>query len=851
MAELFGYTACTQLLQMFISIIFFHVSEYILALVIHGKSNVSLKSLLISKHYLLAMIFSLIEYVIELYFFPGLKEYWWISNLGLALVVLGEIIRKLAIVTAGRAFTHLIKVYHEEDHQLVTDGIYRFVRHPGYCGFFIWSIGTQIMLCNAISTVGFAVVVWKFFSGRIPYEEFFLKQFFGSDYEDYMRKVPSGIPLVSSEVFINNKLIDTYGKCGIFKYSQKVFDKMPERNTFTWNSMINTYTTSRLVFEAEGLFYLMPEPDQCSWNLMVSSFAQCELFDSSIEYFMRMHKEDFVLNEFSYGSGLSACAGLRDLKMGTQIHASVVKSRYSNSVYMGSALIDMYSKTGNVHCATKVFNGMCERNVVSWNSLISCYEQNGPVSEALEIFVRMMDFGFKPDEKTLASVVSACASLCAIREGKEIHARIVKSDMVRDDLIICNALVDMYAKFGRIDEARWIFDKMPLRSVVSHTCLVSGYARVASVKTARSMFMGMTERNVVSWNALIAGYTQNEDNEEALNLFLMLKRESVWPTHYTFGNLLNACANLADLKLGRQAHAHILKHGFRFQNGPEPDVFVGNALIDMYMKCGSVEDGSRVFTKMLDRDWVSWNAIIVGYAQNGHAIEALETFKVMVASGEKPDHVTMIGVLCACSHAGLVEEGRQYFYSMGTEYGLAPLKDHYTCMVDLLGKAGRLAEAKDLIESMPMSPDSVVWGSLLGACKIHREIELGKYVAEKLLEIDPTNSGPYVLLSNMYAEQGRWQHVKMVRKLMRERGVVKQPGCSWIEIQSQVHVFMVKDKRHTKKKEIYLILNALTKLMKLSGYVPSAGHLDADEEQAMSDFSSSEEFEESVIAAIA
>ncbi|KAF3647691.1 Pentatricopeptide repeat-containing protein [Capsicum annuum] len=655
----------------------------------------------------------------------------------------------------------------------------------------------------------------------------------------------------SSEVFINNKLIDGYGKCGMLEYAKKVFDKMPERNTFTWNSMINAYTVSRLIFEAEELFWLMPDPDQCSWNLMVSSFAQCELFDSSMEYFVRMHKEDFVLNEYAYGSGLSACAGLRDLRMGIQLHGSVAKSRYSSSVYMGSALVDMYSKTGNVDCARKVFNEMCERNVVSWNSLISCYEQNGPVKEALEVFVRMMELGFKPDEKTLASVVSACASLCAIREGKEIHTRIVKSDKLRDDLIICNALVDMYAKFGKIAEARWIFDKMPIRSVVSHTCLVSGYARLASVKTARAMFMGMIERNVVSWNALIAGYTQNGDNEEALNLFLMLKRENVWPTHYTFGNLLNACANLADLKLGRQAHAHILKHGFRFQNGPEPDVFVGNGLIDMYMKCGSVEDGSCVFTKMVDRDWVSWNAIIVGYAQNGHAMEALETFKGMLVSGEKPDHVTMIGVLCACSHVGLVEEGRKYFYSMGTEYGLTPLKDHYTCMVDLLGKAGRLPEAKDLIESMPMPPDSVVWGSLLAACKIHKEIELGKYVAEKLLEIDPTNSGPYVLLSNMYAEQGRWQDVKMVRKLMRQRGVVKQPGCSWIEIQSEVHVFMVKDRRHAQKKEIYLILNTLTKFMKLSGYVPNASHLDADEEQVMLGFSSSEEFEEPVIAAIA
>ncbi|CAN4090355.1 unnamed protein product [Withania somnifera] len=459
-----------------------------------------------------------------------------------------------------------------------------------------------------------------------------------------------------SEVLINNKLRDSYGKSSMLKYAQKVFDKMPETNTYTWNSMINAYTPSRLIFEAEGLFYLMPEPDQCSWNLMVSSFAQCELFDSSVEYFVRMHKEDFILNEYASGSGLSACAGLRDLRMGVQIHGSVAKSRYSRSVYIGSELIDMYGKTGDVDSARKVFNWMCERNVVSWNSLISCYEQNGPVKEALMMFVRMMEFGFKPDEKTLANIVSACASL--------------------DDLIICNALVEMYAKFGRIDEARWIFDKIPIRSVVSHTSLVSGYARVASVKTARSVFMWMIERNVVSWNSLTTRYTQNGNNGEVLNLFIMLKRGSVWPTHYTFGNLLNACANLVDLNLGRKAHAHILKHGFRFQNGSEPDVFF-------------------VFAKLLDRDWVSWNAVMVGYAQNRHAMEALETFKVMSLSGEKPDHVTMIGVLCTC----------------------------------------RI-----------------------------------------------------------------WQDVKIVRKLMRQRGVVKQPGCGWIEIQSQVHVFMVKARRHARKK---------------------------------------------------
>lgn len=196
MAEIFSYTACRQLLQMFFAIIFFHASEYVLAMGIHGKSSVTLKSLLISKSYILAMVCSLIEYIIEIYFFPELKVHWWISNAGLAMVVIGEIIRKLAILTAGQAFTHLIKIFHEENHNLVTHGIYRCVRHPGYCGFFIWAVGTQVMLCNPISTVAFAIVVWRFFAVRIPYEEYFLRQFFGSEYEDYARRVPSGIPFV-------------------------------------------------------------------------------------------------------------------------------------------------------------------------------------------------------------------------------------------------------------------------------------------------------------------------------------------------------------------------------------------------------------------------------------------------------------------------------------------------------------------------------------------------------------------------------------------------------------------------------------------------------------------------------
>ncbi|KAJ6677878.1 PENTATRICOPEPTIDE REPEAT-CONTAINING PROTEIN [Salix viminalis] len=466
------------------------------------------------------------------------------------------------------------------------------------------------------------------------------------------------------EVFIQNRLVDVYGKCGYLDYARKVFDRMSERNVYSYNSIISTLMRWSFVDEGAWLFSLMPEKDQCSWNSMIAGFAQHDQFEEALDCFVKMHKDDFVLNDYSFGSGLSACSRLKDLKLGAQIHGLISKSKYSLDVFMGSGLIDFYSKCGLVGCARRVFDGMEEKNVVSWNCLITCYEQNGPANEALEAFRRMIEHGSEPDEVTLASVVSACATLAAFKEGVQIHARVMKSEKFRNDLILGNALVDMYAKCGRVNEARCVFDRMPVRNAVSETTMVSGYAKSASVNAARSMFATIKQKDIVSWNALIAGYTQNGENEEALGLFRMLKRESVSPTHYTFGNLLNACANLADLELGRQAHSHVVKHGFRFQFGEEPDIFVGNSLIDMYMKCGSVEEGLRVFENLVEKDNVSWNTMIVGYAQNGYGAEALELFQKMLESGEKPDHVTMIGTLCACSHAGLVEEGRHYFFSM-------------------------------------------------------------------------------------------------------------------------------------------------------------------------------------------
>ncbi|XP_031503627.1 pentatricopeptide repeat-containing protein At2g13600 [Nymphaea colorata] len=623
------------------------------------------------------------------------------------------------------------------------------------------------------------------------------------------------------EVFILNRLIDMYSKCGCLDDARQVFDKMPERNTFSWNAMITGYAKMGDIEHALQLFHDMPSPDEVSWNAIISGFSLQSHWVKALQFFAKMHSEGFGVNLFSVSSALSSCAGVGALDIGLQIHGSVVHSPVYCNYYVGSALIDMYAKCGEVESAQSIFEEMPERNIVSWNTLITCYAQNGPADRALQLFSLMSDQDVCPDEVTLSSVVNACSCLSAVREGAQLHALVIKSNF-EDDMVLGNALVDMYAKCNRIGDARQVFDRMPLRDVVSATSLVCGYAKAANIEDARRTFSRMAERNVVSWNALIAGYTQNDQNEEALNLFQQLKRESFRPTHYTFGNVLNACANLADLQHGKQLHGHVIKHGFQFKSGPECDIFVGNSLIDMYAKCGSVEDAYQAFVKMKERDRVSWNVMIVGYAQNGHSDQALTLFNDMVLSGEKPDGITMIGVLCACSHTGLVDEGWKYFDSMTSQHGLIPSRDHYTCMVDILGRAGRLDEAEQLVKTMPIPPDAILWGSLLSACKVHGNVELGKRVAEKLFELDPQNSGPYVLLSNIYAETGKWREAIKIRRLMKDRGVIKQPGCSWIEVGNEVHVFMVKDTSHPQMKEIYRLLQMLEMETRNHGYFGAA-----------------------------
>eukprot|EP01018_Ginkgo_biloba_P013191 Gb_32451 [translate_table: standard] len=592
-----------------------------------------------------------------------------------------------------------------------------------------------------------------------------------------------------SDVFVGNALIDMYAKCGKIETARHLFDKMPRRDEASWNSLIAAYTRHGLFVEALTLFQLM-------------------------------QRTGIRPNQRTFASVLPACANLASLEQGVEVHEEIVRSGFQSNVFVMSALVDMYAKCGNIESARQLFDEITQRDAVSWNGMIAAYTRHGPFKEALTLFHEMQQTGIQPTQRTYVIVLAACASLTALEEGIEIHKEIIKSGF-QSDVYAQGALVDMYAKCGSIERARVLFDKMPQQnaiswstmiagytengqvdearklfqempepSMISWTAMITGYMQMGCIDEALKLFQEMPERDIVSWTTMIAGYVHNGQALEALKLFRQMQLAGVKPNANTFASVLPACANLAALEQGMDIHEDIIRSGF------QSHVFVESALVDMYAKCGSIKVARSLFDKMRERDVVSWTAMIAGYAMHGCGKEALKLFEQMQYSGMNPNHVTLVSVLTACCHAGLVDEGQQYFHRMSQYYHIAPAMEHYVCMVDLLGRAGHLNEARDFINKMPMKPDATVWTCLLGACRMHNNIELGESVAALLFELDPKSVAPYVLLSNIYSAAGRWDDSENVRSMMKDRGIKKKPGCSWIEVNKYVHAFLVGDKSH-------------------------------------------------------
>ncbi|CBI21289.3 unnamed protein product, partial [Vitis vinifera] len=471
-----------------------------------------------------------------------------------------------------------------------------------------------------------------------------------------------------------------------------------------------------------------------------------------------------------------------------------------------------YSNNPNL---TTLFNKYVDKtNVFSWNSVIAELARSGDSVEALRAFSSMRKLSLKPNRSTFPCAIKSCSALLDLHSGRQAHQQALIFGF-EPDLFVSSALVDMYSKCGELRDARTLFDEISHRNIVSWTSMITGYVQNDDAHRALRVFDGMAERDVISWNSIIAVYAQNGMSTESMEIFhRMVKDGEINYNAVTLSAVLLACAHSGSQRLGKCIHDQVIKMGL------ESNVFVGTSIIDMYCKCGKVEMARKAFDRMREKNVKSWSAMVAGYGMHGHAKEALEVFYEMNMAGVKPNYITFVSVLAACSHAGLLEEGWHWFKAMSHEFDVEPGVEHYGCMVDLLGRAGYLKEAFDLIKGMKLRPDFVVWGALLGACRMHKNVDLGEISARKLFELDPKNCGYYVLLSNIYADAGRWEDVERMRILMKNSGLVKPPGFSLVDIKGRVHVFLVGDREHPQHEKIYEYLEKLSMKLQEVGYVP-------------------------------
>ncbi|XP_028077651.1 pentatricopeptide repeat-containing protein At2g21090 [Camellia sinensis] len=491
-------------------------------------------------------------------------------------------------------------------------------------------------------------------------------------------------------------------------------------------------------------------------------------------------------------------------KCGNHVGARKVFDKMSvRNLYSWNNMLSGYVKLGMVKPARRLFDQMPEKDVVSWNTMVIGYAKSGYCDEALRFYrdFRRLSIGF--NEFSFAGVLTVCVKLKELGLSRQVHCQVLAAGFL-PNVVLSSSVVDVYAKCGEMSDARRLFDEMTIRDVLAWTTLVSGYAKWGDMKLASELFDRMPEKNPVSWTSLIAGYARNNMGNNALELFTKMMLFQIRPDQFTFSSCLCACASIASLKHGKQIHAYLIRSGFK------PNAIVVSSLIDMYSKCGCLGVGRQVFDIMGNKqDYVLWNTMISALAQHGCGEEAIQMYNDMVRSGVKPDRITFVVILNACSHSGLVEEGLTYFQSMTKEHGIVPDQEHYACLVDLLGRAGCFDELMNQLDKMPCKPDGLVWNALLGVCRIHGNLELGRKAAENLIELEPQSSAAYVLLSSIYAALGKWESVEKVRQLMKKRHVKKERAISWVEMENKLHAFTVSDRLHPLKEEIYSVLEQL------------------------------------------
>lgn len=725
-----------------------------------------------------------------------------------------------------------------------------------------------------------------------------------------------------SNIYLINRLIELYSRCGDTAAAHNLFNLMPVRNLFSYQPILDSYCKENDLWSAYDIFSHMPERNTLCWNLMIGALSRNGHKGMALEWFYHMRMGGLVPTRFTLAIVLSVCGSLGDVLCGRECHGVAMKLALDGNVYVGNALLAMYMKCDSVSEAAAVFRGLLEHNEVSFTVMMEGLVEANRADEAFGMFILMHRNGLV-DSVSISSVLSVCSKFVAefIFEnidgdrnlhnlhGKQIHGLVIKLGFERD-LHVNNSLLDMYTKHSNMESAEMLFNSMFEVNVVSWNVMIAGYGqqynmgsvleyielmqrrgfkpdevtnvnmvtacvKIGDVDTGRRIFDYISSPSLTCWNAMLSGYLKNEYHQEVVILFEEMQFRNMRPDRTTFAIVLISCAEMGLLEAGKQIHASLLKtehyadpyvanglicvyskccklevakhifdevpqsdivcwnsmlsglslhsleteafmffkqmlgkgmtptefsyaiiinccssltslfqgkqvQGLILRNGYGSDVYVGTSLIDMYCKCGEVDGARRFFDMMPCRNTVTWNEMIHGYAHNGHGDEAVNLFKNMVQAGVKPDSITFVSVLTACSHSGLVDTGVKIFNIMQQEHSIKPLRDHYTCVIDSLGRAGRFSEIEALIGKIHCKDDPIIWELLLGSCRVHANVKLARRAADELFRLNPKNSAPYALLVNMYSSLDRWDDVKDVGSIMNKQRVAKGPGYSWV-----------------------------------------------------------------------
>lgn len=540
------------------------------------------------------------------------------------------------------------------------------------------------------------------------------------------------------------------------------------------------------------------EPNVFTYNAMISGFYSNDFAFKGLDFFNHMRQLGVLPDKYTFPCLIKCCCDVMAVLEVKKIHGLVFKLGLDLDVYIGSALVNTYLKCQFMEEALKVFEELPLRDVVLWNAMVNGYAQIGEFHKALEVFRRMSKEGIWMSRFTVTGVLSALIMMGFFKNGRVVHGIVVK--MGYDSGVpVMNALIDMYGKGKCVGEALEIFEMME-------------------------------EKDIFSWNSIMTVHEQCGNHDGTLRLFDRMLSAGFQPDLVTFSTVLPACSHLAALMHGRQIHGYIVVNGLA-KNGSckdIDDVFMNNALMDMYTKCGSMRDAQMVFTKMSKKDVASWNIMILGYGMDGQGKEALGMFSCMCEAKLKPDEVTFVGVLSACSHSGFLSQGREFLPLMESRYGVVPTIEHYTCVIDMLGRAGQLNEAYELALAMPNEANPVVWRTLLAASRLHGNTDLAEIAAQRVFQLEPGHCGNYVLMSNIYVAGGKYEEVLDIRHTMRQQNVRKNPGCSWIELKDGLHTFISSDRSHPEAKSIYAELHSLTARLREHGDCCAGTLFDSD-----------------------